>query len=72
MYRHTDLYQVLSSSYVPLFSKFTGINHPDHLMVQTNPVTLDSSDFVYSFPKSKRRLSIWEESTITKSVYIVL
>ena len=46
VYCHTDLYQVLSSSYVPLFSKFTGIKHPDHLMVQTNPVTLDSSDFV--------------------------
>lgn len=56
VYRHTDLYQVLSSSYVPLFSKFTGINHPDHLMVQTNPVTLDSSDFVYSFPKKQKEI----------------
>lgn len=56
VYRHTDLYQVLSSSYVPLFSKFTGIKHPDHLMVQTNPVTLDSSDFVYSFPKKQKEI----------------
>lgn len=56
VYHHTDLYQVLSPSYVPLFSKFTGIKHPAHLMVQTNPVTLDSSDFVYSFPKKQKEI----------------
>lgn len=56
VYRHTDLYQVLSPSYVPLFSNFTGIKHPDHLMVQTNPVTLDSTDFVYSFPKKQKEI----------------
>lgn len=56
VYRHTDLYQVLSPSYVALFSKFTGIKHPDHLMVQTNPVTLDSSGFVYSFPKKQKEI----------------
>ena len=56
VYRHTDLYQVLSSSYVPLFSKFTGIEHPDHLMVQTNPVTLNSSDFDYSFGKKHKEI----------------
>ena len=56
VYRHTDLYQVLSPSYVPLFSKFTGIKHPDHLMVQTNPVTLDSSDYTYSFEKKQKEI----------------
>lgn len=56
VYRHTDLYQVLSPSYVPLFSKFTGIKRPDHLMVQTNPVTLDSSDFDYSFDKKQKEI----------------
>ena len=56
VYHHTDLYQVLSPSYVPLFSKFTGIKCPDHLMVQTNPVTLDSSDFEYSFEKKQKEI----------------
>lgn len=56
VYRHTDLYQVLSPSYVPLFAKFTGILHPDHLMVQTNPVTLESSDFSYSFDKKEKEI----------------
>lgn len=56
VYHHTDLYQVLSPSYVPLFSKFTGIKHPDHLMVQTNPVTLDSSDYTYSFEKKQKEI----------------
>ena len=56
VYHHTDLYQVLSPSYVPLFSKFTGIKHPDHLMVQTNPVTLDSSDFEYTFEEKQKEI----------------
>lgn len=56
VYHHSDLFQVLSPSYVPLFSKFTGIKHPDHLMVQTNPVTLDSSDFEYSFVKKQKEI----------------
>lgn len=56
VYRHTDLYQVLSPSYVPLFSKFTGIKRHDHLMVQTNPVTLDSTDFEYSFKKKQKEI----------------
>ena len=56
VYRHTDLYQVLSPSYMPLFSKFTGIKHPVHLMVQTNPVTLDSSDYTYSFEKKQKEI----------------
>ena len=56
VYHHTDLYQVLSPSYVPLFSKFTGIKHPGHLMVQTNPVTLDSSDFEYSLGKKQKEI----------------
>lgn len=55
-YHHTDIYQVLSPSYIPLFSKFTGINHPNHLMVQTNPVTLESSDFSYSFDKKEKEI----------------
>lgn len=56
VYHHTDIYQVLSPSYVPLFSKFTGIKHPDHLMVQTNPVTLDSFGFSYSFDKKEKEI----------------
>lgn len=56
VYHHTDLYQVLSPSYVPLFSKFTGIRQPDHLMVQTNPVTLDAAAFEYSFAKKQKEI----------------
>ena len=56
VYHHTDLYQVLSPSYVPLFSQFTGIKHPDHLMVQTNPVSLDASGYTYSFEKKQKEV----------------
>lgn len=48
VYRHSDLYMVLSSSFVEKFKKFTGIRNPKHLAVQTNPVTINASDYTYS------------------------
>lgn len=47
VYNHSDLYMVLSSSFVKKFKLFTEISHPNKLLVQTNPVTIDSSDFQY-------------------------
>lgn len=40
VYNKSDLYEVLSPSFVPLFSEFTGIKNPKKLVVQTNPVTI--------------------------------
>lgn len=40
VYNKSDIYEVLSPSFVPLFSEFTGINNPTKLKVQTNPVTI--------------------------------
>lgn len=40
VYNKSDVFEVLSPSFVPLFSEFTGIEHPDKLRVQTNPVTV--------------------------------
>lgn len=47
VYNHSDLYMVLSSSFVKKFKLFTGISHPNRLLVQTNPITIDSNDFQY-------------------------
>ena len=48
VYNHSDLYMVLSNSFVEKFKSFTRINNPNHLTVQTNPVTIDSSEYEYS------------------------
>lgn len=56
VYQHTDLYMVLSSSFVKKFEEFTGITHPDHLQVLTNPVTIDSSSYDYSLSKKQKEI----------------
>lgn len=56
VYHHTDLYMVLSPSFVKKFKEFTGITHPDHLQVLTNPVTIDSSSYDYSLSKKQKEI----------------
>lgn len=56
VYQHTDLYMVLSSSFVKKFKEFTGITHPSHLQVLTNPVTIDSSSYDYSLSKKQKEI----------------
>lgn len=41
VYKHSDVYEVLSPSFIELFKKFTGIKNPTKLVVQTNPITID-------------------------------
>ncbi len=48
VYNNSDLYMVLSPSFVEKFKSFTGIKNPARLVVQTNPVTVDASGYVYS------------------------
>ena len=43
VYNHSDVYEVLSPSFIELFKKFTGIKNPTKLVAQTNPITIDGS-----------------------------
>ncbi len=58
VYNHSDVYQVLSPSFVERFKDFTGIKNPKKLMVQTNPVTIETGDFVFS-PEIKEKEIIY-------------
>lgn len=58
VYNHSDIYQVLSPSFVERFKDFTGIKTPKKLMVQTNPVTTDTGDFIYK-PEDKEKEIIY-------------
>ena len=56
VYNHSDLYMVLSPSFIDKFKDFTGIKHPSHLIVQTNPVTIDASGYVFSAEKKRKEI----------------
>ncbi len=56
VYNNSDLYQVLSPSYINSFKRFTGINETDHLMSLTNPVTIDDENFVYDITKKQKEI----------------
>lgn len=58
VYNHSDVYQVLSPSFVERFKEFTGIKNPKKLMVQTNPVTIETGDFVLK-PANKEKEIIY-------------
>lgn len=58
VYNHSDIYQVLSPSFVERFKDFTGIKNPEKLMVQTNPVTIEKGDFVFK-PEDKEKEIIY-------------
>lgn len=56
VYEHSDLYMVLSPSFVDKFKIFTGVNNPTHLKILTNPVTIDSSSYQYDFHKKLKEI----------------
>lgn len=47
IYQHSDAFEVLSPSFVSHFQQFTGLRHTPRLVVQTNPITIDTTGFVY-------------------------
>jgi glycosyltransferase involved in cell wall biosynthesis len=55
-YKHSDLYMVLSPSFVDKFKDFTGIRNPKHLVVQTNPVTIDVKGYSYNPTEKKKEI----------------
>lgn len=73
VYNHSDIYQVLSPSFVEHFKTFTGIKNPKKLMVQTNPVTIDAKDFIFNpAEKEKEILYVGRIDYNQKRVYRVI
>ena len=54
VYDNTDLYVVLSPSYIRTFEEFTGVRNPSHLVAIPNPVTVDAKSYTYH-PENKRK-----------------
>lgn len=56
VYKNSDLYMVLSPSFVEKFKKFTYIRNLSKLVVQTNPVTVDYTDYNYVTEKKRKEI----------------
>lgn len=55
-YTHSDVFEVLSLSFVANFKKFTKIKKPKKLVVQTNPITLSNDGFMYDVNKKEKEI----------------
>ena len=73
VYQNSDIYQVLSPSFIAKFMNFTGISDASKLMVQVNPLTVDSSEFHYSVQaKQKEIIYVGRIDYNQKRVYRVI
>lgn len=73
VYLHSDVFEVLSSSFVSHFQQFTWLKSTPKLVVQTNPITIDIDDFDYR-PSSKQKeiLYVGRLDYTQKRVYRVI
>lgn len=75
VYNNSDIYEVLSPSFVDLFKTFTGIKNPIKLRVQTNPITIDRQDSFLDFNsniKKKEVIYVGRLDFVQKRVYRVI
>jgi glycosyltransferase involved in cell wall biosynthesis len=56
VYRHSDLYIVLSPAFIPVFAGFVRISDRSKLKVLTNPVTIDTNAYHYSAGQKNKTL----------------
>ena len=55
-YRHSDRFAVLSPSFISNFRLFTKISNTNKLVVQTNPVTVNSEGYEYDFEHKQKEI----------------
>lgn len=73
IYRHSELFLVLSPSYIDDFKKFTGVNDGGHLQVLTNPITVEHDDYEFAFDeKQKEIIYVGRLDFVQKRVYRVI
>ena len=56
VYANSDYYILLSSSFIGKFKQFVGVNKSNKLLVQTNPVTIDVSDFDFNVGRKQKEI----------------
>lgn len=58
IYQHSDVFEVLSPTFVSHFQIFTWLKKTPKLVVQTNPITINNEGFVYN-PNLKKKEIIY-------------
>ena len=56
IYRKSDVFEVLSPSFVSHFQQFTWLKNTPKLAVQTNPITIDLDGFEYQSVKKQKEI----------------
>lgn len=73
IYRHSDLFLVLSPSYIEEFKRFTGVSDDRYLQVLTNPITVEHNGYEYAFnEKQKEIIYVGRLDFVQKRVYRVI
>ena len=73
IYRHSDLFLVLSPSYIEEFKRFTGVSDGRYLRVLTNPITVEHDGYEYAFnEKQKEIIYVGRLDFVQKRVYRVI
>lgn len=73
IYRHSDLFFVLSPSYIEEFKRFTGVSDGRYLQVLTNPITVEHDGYEYAFnEKQKEIIYVGRLDFVQKRVYRVI
>lgn len=73
IYRHSDLFLVLSPSYIEEFKRFTGVSDGRYLRVLTNPITVEHNGYEYAFnEKQKEIIYVGRLDFVQKRVYRVI
>ena len=55
-YKHSDYFMVLSPSYIKVFEDFVGIHPAKKVIVQTNPITIDTDNFTLDQQKKQKEI----------------
>ncbi|WP_238405556.1 glycosyltransferase [Segatella copri] len=73
IYRHSDLFLVLSPSYIEEFKRFIGVSDDRYLQVLTNPITVEHDGYEYAFnEKQKEIIYVGRLDFVQKRVYRVI
>lgn len=73
VYNKSNLYMVLSPSFIEKFKNYTKITNPNHLIYLTNPITIDSDNYQYSInTKQKEIIYVGRIDYNQKRVYRII
>lgn len=56
VYNHSDLYMILSPSFIEKFKRFTRISNLSKLVVLTNPLTINTDNYIYSAKNKQKEI----------------